>query len=87
MTDPTTQTDLLLWSAQTTAKALGISDRSLWSLTFGRKNKDGIEQVPLEMRIPHVRLGHRVMYDPEDVRAWIKRSKQVGGDSDSSRVE
>lgn len=74
----------LLWNTRQAAAALGISERTLWSLTFGRK-KDGVEQVPPEKRIPHVRVGNRVHYDPDDLRGWIKRNKQgVSSNPDSS---
>jgi len=46
------------------AKALGISTRTLWSLT-----KEG--------RIPHVRLGKGVRYPCHVLREWL--SKQVVG--------
>lgn len=41
-----------------TAEALGISKRSLWTLTSSR-------------RIPHVRVGRRVLYRPNDIAAFI----------------
>ncbi len=64
-----TQPEPLLWNARDAAKALGISDRTLWTMT-----KNGT--------IPHVPIGHRVLYDPEDLRAWINRNKRnVNSDS------
>ncbi|MFC1782009.1 helix-turn-helix domain-containing protein [Planctomycetota bacterium] len=52
----------LLLSAKDTAKALSISERTLWTYT-----KNG--------EIPCVRLGDRVLYDPQDLRAWIELKK------------
>ena len=45
---------------------LGISSRTLWSLT-------------IERAIPHVRIRSRVLYLPEDLRDWLQRQQQ-GGD-------
>ena len=53
----------LLMSARNTAKALSISERKLWSLT-----------KPLGP-IPSVPIGRRVLYDPDDLRAWIDQQK------------
>ena len=66
----------LLISAVQAAKELGISPRSLWTLT----------QVGT---IPHVRLGHRVMYSPKwlhetvaevtiKLDPWLKKHSTVG---------
>jgi excisionase family DNA binding protein len=72
MTEPANHSDsLLLWNARKAAKALGISDRTLWTMT-----KDGA--------IPHVPVGYRVLYDPEDLKAWIKRQKRNGGSNSNS---
>lgn len=64
------ETEPLLWNARQASKALGISDRTLWTMT-----KAGT--------IPHVPIGHRVLYDPEDLRAWINRNKR-NAQADSS---
>lgn len=47
------------------AKALGISERSLWTLVQ-------------EGRIAAVRFGRTVRFDPADLRSFIERSKQRG---------
>ena len=53
----------ILLTARQSAKALSISERTLFSLT-----KAG--------EIPAVRVSKRgVRYDPADLRAWIKRAK------------
>lgn len=55
----------LLWSARRTAKAMSISDRSLWTLTHTGE-------------IPHVRIGRRVLYRPESVQQWLAGREQRG---------
>lgn len=52
----------LLVGAKEAARSLGISERTLWSLTKRAK-------------VPHVRLGRRVLYDPDDLRAWVQGLK------------
>jgi excisionase family DNA binding protein len=41
------------------AKALGVSERTLWQLTKDHK-------------IPHVRLGRAIIYSVEGLRGWLK---------------
>jgi predicted DNA-binding transcriptional regulator AlpA len=55
----------LLLNTRDTAKALCISERTLWGLT-----KRDI--------IPHLRIGHRVLYDPCDLQTWIDSQKKGG---------
>jgi len=52
----------LLMSAQDAARALAISERTLWGLTK-------------RQAIPSIRVGRRVLYDPRDLQAWINRQK------------
>jgi excisionase family DNA binding protein len=52
----------LLIISREAAKALAISERTLWQLT-----KDGV--------IPCVRIGRSVRYSPADLQAWIDRQK------------
>ncbi len=61
--EPTTPR--LLLSAREAAQALGICERSLWSVT-----KTG--------GLPCVRIGRRCLYDPADLRRWIESQKQGG---------
>jgi excisionase family DNA binding protein len=56
----------LLLSTREAAKLLGISDRSLWNLTAPRGP------------VPAIRFGGIVRYSPDDLRAWIKQSRQEG---------
>lgn len=49
----------LLVSARETAKALSISERTLWTLT-----KEGT--------IPCVRVKTRVLYNPRELERWIQ---------------
>ena len=53
----------LLLNAKETARSLAISGRKLWELT---NLKD----------IPSVRIGRRVLYDPNDLRAWVDKHKE-----------
>ena len=61
----TVTTPRLLLSAREAAKALNISERTLWNLT---QSGD----------IPHVRAGRRVLYAPADLERWIDSSRKVG---------
>jgi excisionase family DNA binding protein len=58
------QNDRLLIDARTAARMLGVSPRTLWKLTdIGE--------------LPHVRIGRRVLYCPQQLLAWIElRSKR-----------
>lgn len=71
MIDQPRETEPLLIDCTTAAKMLSISERTLWAYT-----KEG--------KIPHVRLGRRVLYDPEDLRAWRDQNKRHAI-SDSNR--
>lgn len=51
---------LELWDSKRTAKALGISERALWDLSFPRG------------KLPVCRLGRAVRYRPRDVEAFIE---------------
>ncbi len=52
-----------LLTVKLAARALGISERLLWTQTnLGN--------------VPHLRIGRRVLYDPADLRGWIARQKQ-----------
>lgn len=53
----------LLLTARDAAKALAISDRTLWALT-----KQG--------EIECVRIGRSVRYDPRDLTTFINRQKR-----------
>jgi excisionase family DNA binding protein len=48
------------------ARALGISERLLWSWTN-------------QGRIPHVRIGHRVLYPRADLERWLSEQSAKGG--------
>jgi excisionase family DNA binding protein len=50
----------LLWNARQAAKALGISDRTLFTLT---KSGD----------VPHIRIGRRIMYPRTSLVEWIEQ--------------
>jgi excisionase family DNA binding protein len=56
----------LLLSIRETAQRLGISTKTLWSLTAPHGP------------IPAVRIGRAVRYSPDDLREWIKQSRQEG---------
>lgn len=55
----------MLLDVRTTSATLGISERSLWSLTK-------------EKRIRAVRIGRRVLYDPTDIQNFIQSRKTDG---------
>lgn len=57
--------DSMLISASSAANRLGISPRFLWSLTRAGK-------------VPCVRIGRRVLYDPEALNRFIA-SRSEGG--------
>ena len=56
----------LLLSIRETAKCIGVSEKTLWTLTAPRGP------------IPAIRFGRAVRYSPDDLRAWIKQSRQEG---------
>lgn len=55
----TTAAEPINLGADDAARTLGISTRTLWSWTSAG-------------RIPHVRLGRRVLYPVESLRAWVR---------------
>jgi excisionase family DNA binding protein len=55
-----------LLSSREAAKYLGISPRTLWSLTACNE-------------LPCVRIGRSVRYDLHDLSAWIESRKTRGG--------
>lgn len=58
----------LLWTPPEAADAMGISERTLWSITAPRGD------------LPAVPCGKRaVRYDPRDVQSWIDRHKTRAG--------
>ena len=56
----------LLIGATMAAKTLGISPRSLWTLTRAGT-------------IPFIQLGRRVMYSPSSLQDWVTKNTFVGG--------
>lgn len=63
---PSAQPATLLLSAREAARLIGVSERTLWQLSAPRG------------KLPAVRLGRVVRYDPDDLKAWIGSSKQQG---------
>jgi excisionase family DNA binding protein len=63
----TTATEPLLLSVEEAAHAMRVSRRTLFTLT----KDEGL---------PCVRLGSRVLYDPNDLRAWIHKHKAAGSE-------
>ena len=53
----------ILLSLKDAARALAVSDRSLWEWTKAGK-------------VPHVRLGRRVLYSPDDLRRWVEGQRR-----------
>ncbi len=56
----------LLLTAPEAAQALSICEKTLWSNTRPRGT------------IPAVRIGKRVLYDPNDLAQWINLQKRKG---------
>jgi excisionase family DNA binding protein len=54
----------LLWKRSQAAKALGISERTLWSLTQAGT-------------IPYVKIGRSVRYAPDELKAWVSAQKSM----------
>lgn len=57
-----TQATKLLLSVPETAKALGVCERTISTLTANQE-------------IPHVRIGRRVLYPVADLQRWIDERK------------
>lgn len=55
----------MLLNTRDTAKALSISERTLWNLTKSEV-------------LPHLHIGRRVLYDPCDLQIWIDSQKKGG---------
>jgi excisionase family DNA binding protein len=60
-----TKHERLLYTAEETRIALGISARKLWGMTASGE-------------IPHIRLGRCVRYSVDDLRRWVDRQKEGG---------
>jgi excisionase family DNA binding protein len=67
MTTETKQADALLLSAKEAAKALGISTRTLHTLTA-----DNV--------VPSVRIGRRRLYSRTALVAWVAQQAKGGAD-------
>ena len=48
------------------AKALGVSERTLWTLTHGQNPP------------PHFRVGNAVLYPVNELRSWLTQQSQKG---------
>jgi excisionase family DNA binding protein len=64
-------TDNLALRPREAAKALGVSERSLWEWTHRGD-------------VPHVRIGRTILYPVDALRNWLNRQADVakGGDDD-----
>ena len=58
----TPSTDLKLWNARQVAEATGLSVHTIYAWVGQR-------------RIPHVKIGTRVLFDPNEIKAWIGQNK------------
>ena len=66
----------MLLNLRDAAQTLAVSARSLWEWT-----KAG--------RVPHVRLGRRLLYAPDDLRRWVQSQRQgpgTAGDGDAPKI-
>jgi len=60
MSNVTTKpTESLLLTIREAAESLSVCEKTLWNYTRPRGD------------LPCVRIGNRVLYDPEDLRRWI----------------
>lgn len=64
----------ILINAAQAAQTLGISPRNLWTQT-----KSG--------KIPFIQLGHRVMYSPALLQAWVNSTAIKGGNNDGKHFQ
>jgi len=55
--------DKYLLTTREAAHRLSICEKTLWTVTHPRGS------------LPCVRLGKRVLYDPNDIRQWIEQQK------------
>jgi hypothetical protein len=57
-----TQVERITWDLSDVRAALGVGEHTLRAWV-----------ARLNDPIPHVRAGRRVLFDPDDVRAWFRR--------------
>jgi excisionase family DNA binding protein len=55
-----------LWNLRTTARFLGVSDRTVWTLATSGT-------------LPSIRIGRRRLFDPRDLEKFVQRQKIGGG--------
>jgi excisionase family DNA binding protein len=58
----------LLVDVKEAARLLGVSDRTVWSVTAPRGT------------LPCVRVGGRVLYSPDTLREWVRSQQGPGPD-------
>jgi excisionase family DNA binding protein len=54
----------ILIGAREAAKALGVCERTVWTLT----QDEGL---------PFIKVGRRVLFDPQDLKEWVVRRKNA----------
>jgi len=62
---PKINDEKILWSVRECAAKLGISERTLFSITFPRGS------------LKSIKVGTRVFYYPETVLTWIQEQEQL----------
>jgi excisionase family DNA binding protein len=64
--------------------ALAIPAEQLWTVadvcTFLRVGRNAVYAMAARRELPSIRVGTRVRFVPEDVRAWLARQRLAGGD-------
>ena len=65
MTDRSANPEPLALRPREAAKALGISERTLWAMTARGE-------------VPHFRIGRSVLYSVDSLREWL-RAQQLAG--------
>jgi len=65
--EPVSTTDKKLFSIKETAAILGVSERSVWSITKRKNNPQG--------KLISCKIGCRVLYSQESIDRFIKQSE------------
>jgi hypothetical protein len=71
VTVPAPETGTLLIDARAASAALSISPRKLWTLTNAGE-------------VPHVKIGRRILYSPDALRAYIEAQSFRGSQRTAS---
>jgi len=73
-TGPDPETPCLAMRLREAAKAIGVSERTLWEWT-----DRGV--------VPHLRLGKVILYPVGSLKEWLKREAQTAGKGEEKNFE